>query len=213
MKVYISCPIHIPEKTLKECVNLVKKLGHTPDYWERGSHYDKSENVKNCDVFVMFLPDGKFMCSADELTIGCKLEFKTAVNQKKPILIAYESKEGVKIYTMTQHSKVFFGEKIEYISGVSCTGNTVLIQLRAHEVTNPNKTIKVEADYTVKIIPSSLEYTCKLEDLYPKTKVSGMKDVLSKTLKLKLFDGDTVDITCVKTQYKEYDRRLLLLLR
>lgn len=222
MNVYISCPIHINENTLKECIELVKKSGYTPNYWERGTHYDKSDVVKKCDIFVMFLPYGKFKCSYSELTTGCKLEFDTAVREKKPILIAYKSEEGVKIYTFAQYNKVNSGEPISELSGTARTGNYVLAKIKSNELANPGKTITVSADYTISIYPFTLpdsykskvskyEFNCKLEDLYPKRKPF-VETVESLDLQFKTVDGGVFNVGIKKMNLTEYDRRLLLLL-
>jgi hypothetical protein len=92
---YISCPISIAQSELDEVVKTLMDLGCNPNYWVRGTHYNKSSIINNCDGLVLVLPELKWEYVIDALPEGCKRELKLAITAKRKIYLAYITSDRV----------------------------------------------------------------------------------------------------------------------
>jgi hypothetical protein len=203
MNVYISCPIAVPEFILNSAINSVKSMGHFPNYWQRGSFYDKTKAVERCDVFVLILKDNLWTINSDNLTFGCKQEFYTAMRHNKKILLAYNSSmNGLGIYDTELKQK--------------STGT--------YDITGVGKT----ADKYLKAAIKAQGYISAIKDAFSETvnsmdlsSLDGM--IIGSTLSNKVQKvhnkqvqvGEHDNLMSCKTVIIDFseDRRLLLLLR
>lgn len=194
MNVYISCPIAVPECILNSTINSVKSLGHYPNYWKRGTFYDKTKAVERCDVFVIILNNNLWTINSDYLTFGCKQEFITAMRHNKKILLAYNSSmNGLGIYDteIIQKSPETF-----IITGIGKTANKYL------------KTAK-KADEYVSVIKQAFSETVSSMDLSALDSMilgSGLNKKVQEVHKKQM------SYNSIMIDFSE-DRRLLLLLR
>ena len=94
-KIYISCPIALPVRTLAKYVTAAKVLGTEVTFWKRDSTYRETPNIKACDAFVLILPGECFRHPVSTLPNGCKLEIEYAQKVGKTIFIGYTTAEGI----------------------------------------------------------------------------------------------------------------------
>lgn len=88
-RIYISCPIALPNRVLSKYVSAAEALKANVSYWRRGTTYGELPNILACDAFVIILPQEQFNCSLSSLPPGCRLELKEAEKAGKSIYIGY----------------------------------------------------------------------------------------------------------------------------
>jgi len=120
-KVYISCPMNIPQATLTEVHATIFGAGVTKaKYWERGTPYNETDTIMNCDAFIVVLPGLKWDYNIDSIPTGTQKELLLAYQMKKPIYLAHRSKAGMGFYSvdfdLDNRKKPYF---IEGINGTS----------------------------------------------------------------------------------------------
>lgn len=100
-RVYISCPISVPEATLRKVEDHIDcQAGFISSYWERGSTYTDTA-LKTADAVVFMFPNNNFSTYLDHLPSGVKKELKLAVKLCKPIFVAYRKVDDtIGIYDM-----------------------------------------------------------------------------------------------------------------
>lgn len=87
-RVYVSCPMSVPQTELDKVLKHLKSLGVAACAWERGTPYT-DDPVRYCDAFIIMLPDNKFNYEVEKLPTGTKNELKLAINFEKPVYLAY----------------------------------------------------------------------------------------------------------------------------
>lgn len=96
-KAYISCPISIDWADMKAAIKQVETEVDTVTYWKRNTTYNQNF-VRDCDVFILLLPNIKFKASRGSLPPGCRNELDRALASGKPIYIVYKAQHGWKTY-------------------------------------------------------------------------------------------------------------------
>lgn len=77
------------------CVaDLLKELDLDVSYWHRGKPYT-DDAVRNCEIFVVILPDGRFKMPVSQLPAGTMKELKIAAERDIPIYIGYKTKDTI----------------------------------------------------------------------------------------------------------------------
>lgn len=114
-KTHISCPVSVSLKVLEECAEVVKGFNSEVYYWERGTYYSDA-SLKNCDAFVLILPESRFKMKLSDLPIGCRKELKQARDLGKELFLGYRAADGhIKIYSLS------IEPSRDFVSGVACT--------------------------------------------------------------------------------------------
>ena len=124
-KVYISCPLSVPQTTLTEVSHEIEKLGQCGvRYWERETNYNEEDSIKYCDIFVLILEKNQFAMRKSVLTSGCKKELALAERYNKTIILAYKCTNGQYFFYDTIITSVG-------IQGLTGTANNIKSQLAA----------------------------------------------------------------------------------
>lgn len=112
MRIYLSCPMSIPEEKLEEVIKHL--FNAAPDnqvrWWKRGTVYNEERFIKECDLFVVILPDAAWACTATRIPRGTRSEVELATKYQKPIGLAYWSSEGLAVYDTRLSSSTITGK-------------------------------------------------------------------------------------------------------
>lgn len=93
-RVYISCPISVPENVLNKFYNELYRITYIdPYYWERGTTYDP-QMIVHADAVVFILPDTGFVANYFELPPGVRKELRYAYVNNKKIFLGYITRNG-----------------------------------------------------------------------------------------------------------------------
>lgn len=122
---YISCPVATNMAELNETALLVRNIGGFPRFWTRGSVYDHDSTIKDCDVFILMLPNNGWSSYFQDLPMGCRKELKLAISVGKKIFISYKSGNGRSSYA-TKHD-------LEFITAIAGTYDELKKVIYAHE--------------------------------------------------------------------------------
>lgn len=95
-KAYISCPISVDYSHLQNVYDEVSEIGYDTEFWDRKERYNL-QILKDCDVFVLLLPDNRFEIDFRHLPPGCQSELVEANTSNKEIFIGYKRNSDGKI--------------------------------------------------------------------------------------------------------------------
>jgi hypothetical protein len=87
-KIWISCPISVPQGKLDAFKAYLERHFPQVDTWDRESEYS-GRGLDSSDAVAFMLPDNGFKHSIEHLPVGLKSELKRARDGKKKILIGY----------------------------------------------------------------------------------------------------------------------------
>lgn len=143
-RIYISCPISIPQSDLDKVATLLRQNSIEPDYWIRNcGYYDKDLINDTYDGVVFMLPNNRFNYSTHDLPVGVKKELSIAHSAGKKIYLAYKNAIGnYNIYKTEQDFYTF--------RGVQHTSSEAMREIRE----KASKQLKVSYDV---FVPSPLK--------------------------------------------------------
>jgi len=87
-KIWISCPISVPQVKLAAFKAYLERHFPQVDTWDRESKYS-DRGLDSSDAVVFMLPNNEFRYGIENLPVGLKSELKRARDGKKKILIGY----------------------------------------------------------------------------------------------------------------------------
>ncbi len=114
---YFSYAYTTPNNISEAIKQKLRDIGVNVTFYQKGTTYS-DEPIKNCDAFVIFLPNNAFEADITRLSQGIQKELTIAYRLKKDIILAYLSKlaNGVTFYFTDIDTK---SSKIKGISGTN----------------------------------------------------------------------------------------------
>jgi hypothetical protein len=148
MRIYISCPMSVPDRFLTWVSNALTSLGNNVRYWRRGTEYAETKYIQQCDVFCIILPDNSFKHYLHSLPTGTRKELVLAEDLHKTIILAYATGAG---------EMCFYNTTIEdgVIKGVAGTYNNIL------EMFSEQNVSKAPVSQTSGVINNTLLLLCR----------------------------------------------------
>jgi hypothetical protein len=123
MKVYVSCPISVPQSTLDKIMARIVGISYVKQatHWKRGSFNYDPTMLATADVVIIVHPNNSFDFRLEELPVGVRKEFDEAIKLNKKVLLAYHGviSDSYNFYTMD------IGR--DKAKGLAGTGNTLAL--------------------------------------------------------------------------------------
>lgn len=121
--VYFSYAYTTPSSVAESIKEKLSEIGVKVDFYSKGAVYTDIP-IKNCDAFVIFLPNNSFSADITKLSMGIQKELALAARLKKDIILAYMSKmAGGPTFYLTEFERSN-GENL--IKGISGTNSDVI---------------------------------------------------------------------------------------
>lgn len=94
LKVYISCPISVPQAKINIYAHILCKLGADVSFWDRGATYTRSD-LQKADAILVLLEDNKWKQNLSTIPHGTSSEICYASDHKLPIYLGYYNGQNV----------------------------------------------------------------------------------------------------------------------
>lgn len=120
-KIYFSYAYTTPTSVSEGIKHTLLNLGVELSFYQKGTTYS-DKPIRDCDAFVLFLPDNAFEADISTLSQGIQKELSLAHQLKKDVILAYLSKMagGVTFYLTDINSRE------RTIKGISGTNSDVI---------------------------------------------------------------------------------------